>query len=71
MPKPKDPPCDMPKANAPCDCAYLEYYPDTQTFCITIDGDFAGITLALSKAMRSNPAFKRVVTLACVIHGIV
>ena len=59
----------MPKNNQQLDRVYLEYNPETRQFYVAVDGDFAGIALAIAHAMNSNEQFLRAVKLANTIRG--
>lgn len=59
----------MPNNNQKLDRVYLEYNPETREVYTAIDGDFAGIALAVAKAMRLHPEFRKAAKLACVICG--
>lgn len=59
----------MPKNNQPLDRVYLEYNPQTRQFYAAVDGDFAGVALAIAYAMNTNEQFLRAVKLANTIRG--
>lgn len=59
----------MPKTNQPLDRVYLEYNPKTRQFYAAVDGDFAGVALAIAYAMNTNEQFLRAVKLANTIRG--
>ena len=59
----------MPKNNQPLDRVYLEYNPQTRQFYAAVDGDFAGVVLAIAYAMNTNEQFLRAVKLANTIRG--
>lgn len=59
----------MPKTNQPLDRVYLEYNPQTREFYTAVDGNFAGIALAIAHAMNTSEQFLRAVKLANHIRG--
>lgn len=59
----------MPKNNQPLDRVYIEYNPKTREFYTAVDGDFAGVALAIAHAMRVNEDFAKAVNLANAIRG--
>lgn len=59
----------MPKNNQPLDRVYLEYNPQTRQFYAAVDGDFAGVALAIAYAMNTNEQFLLAVKLANTIRG--
>lgn len=59
----------MPKNNQPLDRVYIEYNPKTREFYAAVDGDFAGVALAIAHAMNTNEQFLRAVKLANTIRG--
>lgn len=59
----------MPKNKQPLDRVYLQYNPETREFYTAVDGDFAGIALAIAHAMNTNEQFLRAVKLANTIRG--
>ena len=59
----------MPKNNQPLDRVYLEYNPQTRQFYTAVDGDFAGVALAIAYAMNTNEQFLRAVKVANAIRG--
>ena len=59
----------MAKTNQPLDRVYIEYNPKTREFFTAVDGDFAGIALAIAHAMSVNKSFERAVKLANHIRG--
>ena len=59
----------MPKNNQPLDRVYIEYNPKTREFYTAVDGDFAGVALAIARAMRVNEDFAKAVNLANAIRG--
>ena len=60
----------MPKTNQPLDRVYIEYNPKTREFYSAVDGDFAGIALAIAHAMSTSEQFLRAVKLANTIRGL-
>ena len=60
----------MPKNNQQLDRVYIEYDPQTCQFYAAVDGDFAGVALAIAHAMNTNEQFLRAVKLANTIRGI-
>lgn len=59
----------MPKTNQPLDRVYIEYNPKTREFYTAVDGDFAGVALAIAHAMSVSEQFLRAVKLANTIRG--
>ena len=59
----------MPATNQQTDRVYLEYNPEIRKFYTVVDGDFAGITLAIAHAMSINKSFALAVKLANHIRG--
>ena len=59
----------MPKDKQPLDRVYLEYNPETRQFYVAVDGDFAGVALAIAHAMNTNEQFLRAIKLANTIRG--
>ena len=59
----------MAATNQQPDRVYLEYNPKTRKFYTAIDGDFAGIALAIAHAMSINKSFALAVKLANYIRG--
>lgn len=59
----------MPKNNQQLDRVYIEYNPKTREFYTAVDGDFAGVALAIAHAMNTNEQFLRAVKLANTIRG--
>ena len=59
----------MPKNNQQLDRVYLEYNPETREFYTAVDGDFAGVALAIAHAMSINKSFAQAVKLANHIRG--
>ena len=59
----------MPKTNQSLDRVYLEYNPETREFYTAVDGDFAGVALAIAHAMNTNEQFLRAVKLSNTIRG--
>ena len=59
----------MPNNNQPLDRVYIEYNPKTREFYTAVDGDFAGIALAIAHAMSISEQFRRAVKLANTIRG--
>ena len=59
----------MPKNNQSLDRVYIEYNPKTREFYTAVDGDFAGVALAIARAMRVNEDFAKAVNLANAIRG--
>lgn len=59
----------MANNNQPLDRVYLEYNPKTRQFYTTVDGDFAGVALAIAHAMNTNEQFLQAVKLANTIRG--
>ena len=59
----------MQNNNQPLDRVYIEYNPQTREFYTAVDGDFAGIALAIAHAMSNNQQFLRAVKLANTIRG--
>ena len=51
------------------DNVYLEYNPETRKFYTVVDGDFAGIALAIAHAMSVSKSFAQAVKLANHIRG--
>lgn len=60
----------MPKNNQPLDRVYIEYNSKTREFYTAVDGDFAGIALAIAHAMSTSEQFLRAVKLANTIRGL-
>ena len=60
----------MPKNNQPLDRVYIEYNPKTREFYSAVDGDFAGVALAIAHAMSTSEQFRRAVKLANTIRGL-
>ena len=58
----------MPKTNQ-LDRVYIEYNPKTREFYTAVDGDFAGVALAIAHAMQVNEDFAKAVNLANAIRG--
>ena len=58
----------MPKTNQ-LDRVYLEFNPATNEFVTAIHGNFAGVALAIARAMRVNEDFAKAVNLANAIRG--
>lgn len=59
----------MPENNQQLDRVYIEYNPETLEFYTAVDGDLAGIALAIAHAMNTNKQFLQAVTLANTIRG--
>ena len=59
----------MPKTNQPLDRVYIEYNQKTREFYTIVDGDFAGVALAIAHAMSTSEQFLRAVKLANTIRG--
>lgn len=59
----------MPRNNQQSDRVYLEFNPKTREFYTAVDGDFAGVALAIARAMRVNEDFANAVNLANAIRG--
>ena len=59
----------MPKNNQPLDRVYIEYNPKTREFYTAVHGNFAGVALAIARAMRVNEDFAKAVNLANAIRG--
>ena len=59
----------MAATNQQLDRVYLEYNPKTRKFYTAIDGDFAGIALAIAHAMSISKSFAQAVKLANHIRG--
>ena len=59
----------MAATNQQPDRVYLEYNPKTRNFYTAVDGDFAGIALAIAHAMNISKSFKQAVELANHIRG--
>ena len=59
----------MPKNKQPLDRIYLQYNPETREFYTAVDGDFAGIALAIAHAMSISKSFAQAVKLANHIRG--
>ena len=59
----------MTKNNQPLDRVYIEHNPKTREFYAAVDGDFAGVALAIAHAMSTSEQFRRAVKLANTIRG--
>lgn len=59
----------MAATNKHPDNVYLEYNPETRKFYTVVDGDFAGIALAIAHAMSVSKSFAQAVKLANHIRG--
>ena len=59
----------MAQNNQQTDRVYLEFNPKTREFYTAVDGDFAGVALAIARAMRVNEDFAKAVNLANAIRG--
>ena len=59
----------MAATNQQPDRVYLEYNPETRKFYTVVDGDFAGIALAIAHAMSISKSFAQAVKLANHIRG--
>ena len=59
----------MAQNNQQSDRVYLEFNPKTREFYTAVDGDFAGVALAIARAMRVNEDFAKAVNLANAIRG--
>ena len=60
----------MTKNNQSLDRVYIEYNPKTREFYSAVDGDFAGVALAIAHAMSTSEQFRRAVKLANTIRGL-
>lgn len=59
----------MAQNNQQTDRVYLEFNPATNEFVTAVHGNFAGVALAIARAMRVNEDFAKAVNLANAIRG--